>query len=338
MKSLLFSGFDPAFNLALEETLFQSMEETREDTFLLWRNGPSIIVGRHQNTVEEINEAFIAQSGLPVVRRTTGGGAVYHDTGNLNFSFLQYVGKGTIPDFKQFLEPVIEVLHALGVPAEMSSRNDITVEGRKISGSAKRRSGPCVLQHGTLMVDLDSSVLGNALTGNPDKYLSKGVASHKSRVANLREFLPEPLKSMEKEALVEHIAQKLLQSIAPTPYPLSPDILATAEKLAAEKYRSWEWNYGHSPAFTAKKRCRFPWGAVEVCLEVEKGLVTQCTIFGDFFSQQDGTREAVQQALTGIPHREDAFSAALAALPPPTLEDAFLGADKAELIEFLAKP
>lgn len=190
MLALRIDSLDPCFNLALEETLFNALEPGRPGWFLIWRNGPSIIVGRHQNTLEEINEDFVRAAGLSVVRRPTGGGAVYHDEGNINFSFLTVVDKNRPPSFADFLSPIVGALADLGVTARFSSRNDITVEGRKISGSAQRRSGSRMLHHGTMMVDLDAGILGKALTGNPDKYRSKGVASHKSRVANLREFLP----------------------------------------------------------------------------------------------------------------------------------------------------
>lgn len=175
MLALRIHSLDPAHNLALEECLFDSLKPGEPGWFLVWRNGPSIIVGRHQNTLEEIDEAFIRESGIPVVRRGTGGGAVYHDEGNLNFSFLTTISRNEKAEFAPFMRLMVDALGDLGIQAELSSRNDITVAGRKISGSAQRRSGQKLLHHGTMLVDLNMSVLGRALTATRTSTVPRGL-------------------------------------------------------------------------------------------------------------------------------------------------------------------
>lgn len=323
MLALRLDSLDSAFNLALEETLFHALRPGDPGWFLLWRNGPSIIVGRHQNTLEEINTDLVRTYGLPVVRRMTGGGAVYHDAGNLNFSFLMpSEGRGRL-DFKRFLRPVLTALAELGVTAAFSSRNDITVGGRKVSGSAQLRSSHGVLHHGTLLVHLDLDMLGAVLAGAPDKYTSKGVASIRSRVCNLAEVLPAGI-GMEglRDALTAHCAQGEGAVSAP--------VWEEARVLAARKYRSWNWNYGASPPFSERRRRRFPWGAVECRFDVRHGRIAGCRIYGDFFSQSDIGR--LETLLTGIPYTEAALREALG---DRELDDFFSGCDTAIMRAFL---
>ena len=191
MYALRLDSTDPAFNLALEETLFESLSPENPSMFLIWRNAPAVIIGCHQNTAEEVNEVFCREHGIAVVRRPTGGGAVYHDLGNVNFSFLVWVEKSRLAGFDEFMRPMVAALRDLGVDAAYTSRNDITVDGRKVAGTAQRRSGQRMLHHGCLLVDVDTSVLSGALAADPEKFHSKGVASHRARIANLREFLAD---------------------------------------------------------------------------------------------------------------------------------------------------
>ncbi len=286
MLGVLVKSTDPILNLALEDYLFNSLGPDDEGYFLLWHNEPSIIVGRHQNTLQEINQDLVRRYDLPVVRRMTGGGAVYHDLGNVNFSFLRPLGadeSGRI-DFAVFLRPILETLQGLGVRAEFSSRNDLICEGRKFSGSAQlRRSGQGVrrvLHHGTMMVNLDLDMLGAVLTGAPDKYLSKGVASIRSRVVNLAEFLTAGVGMDElKAALMQNCASGVVE--------LGVDVLNGARALAQQKYATQDWNYGASPPFTEQRRERFGWGLVECHIDVKGGYVEGIKIFGDFFAEAD---------------------------------------------------
>lgn len=330
MQALRIASLDPAHNLALEECLVDTLKPGDPGWFLIWRNGPSIIVGRHQNTLEEINEDFIRANGIPVIRRSTGGGAVYHDEGNLNFSFLTTLGRNEKAEFTPFMQLIVEALGDLGITAELSSRNDITVDGRKVSGSAQRRSGEKLLHHGTMLVDLDMSVLGRALTGNPDKYRSKGVASHRSRVANLREFMDPDL---DRSACLRMVTDAVIKRCSDGEAALSPELEARALALADTKYRSWDWNYGKSPAFSTSMRARFPWGAVDCRLDVKNGVVQSCRIFGDFFSSRDTAD--IEQTLIGARLTPEDIRAALARLPH-SLEEYFTGSNADEAAAFLA--
>lgn len=324
MLALRLDSLDPALNLALEETLFNALRPGDPGWFLLWRNGPSVIVGRHQNTLEEINADLVRRYNLPVVRRMTGGGAVYHDAGNLNFSFLMPAGGRGRLDFGVFLRPVLATLAEFGVAAAFSSRNDITVGGRKVSGSAQSRNSHAVLHHGTLLVDLDLDMLGAVLTGAPDKYISKGVASIRSRVCNLSEVLPSGVGMRElQSALAAHCAQG--EGVLPV------SILDAARDLAERKYRCWDWNYGASPPFSERRRQRFPWGAVECRFDVRRGRIAACRIYGDFFSQAD--IGALEARLTGIAYTEKDLTDALA---DQSLEEFFSGCDAPSMRAFLA--
>ena len=293
MKGFIIDSIDPAYNLAMEETLFESLSCVGEEYFLLWQNAPSVIVGCHQNTAEEVNEEYVKKHNIPVVRRMTGGGAVYHDLGNLNFSFLRYMERGEDTSFSRYILPIVEALKSIGIQAEMSGRNDMLVEGKKFSGNAQKKSGQKLLQHGTLLVSLDTSHLTEILTGNPDKYQSKGVASHKSRVANLIDFVPY----MEKEELMGKIKKVLMQFLTIEQVVISPELAQKAEVLVNTKYRTWEWNFGKSPAFEVKFRKRFSFGAIDFYANINRGKITTCRFYGDFFVHKD--IQEIERALQG---------------------------------------
>lgn len=302
MIGCIFSHTEAAFNLALEEVLFSRLTADSAGWFLLWQNAPAIIVGRHQNAHEEINPELCQRYGLDVVRRQTGGGAVYHDLGNLNFSFLVPDAERGPLDFARFLRPIQEVLHGLGVKAELSSRNDLTVDGLKISGSAQLRNKQGILHHGTLLFSLDLDMLGAVLTGAPDKFLSKGIASVRSRVTNISAHAPEGLT-------LAHMQAQLMEHCASYVGSVPQDMLEAAEALAATKYRTWDWNFGASPPFTHKWRHRFSWGALEVCYGVHKGHITSCRLFGDYFSQAEMAE--LEKLCVGLPYQRAALAEAL---------------------------
>jgi len=327
MRAISFPGTDAAFNLALEEVLFEALSPEQPGFFLIWRNAPSVIVGRHQNTAEEVDAAFCRDNGIRIVRRPTGGGAVFHDFGNVNFSFLLWVDKNRLSGFDEFMRPMVQALRDLGIDAEFSSRNDITVDGRKVAGTAQRRDGQRMLHHGCLLVDVDASLLSGALAVDPEKFRSKGVASHRARVANLREFLPAGLS---REECTARIVEAMTRRCAEGSMELPPELLARAETLAQEKYRSWEWTWGRSPRFTEKRRHRFSWGRLECMLDVKGGLIVSCQLCGDFFA----LREVAELEALLVGRRADAPSlrAALDGIP---VESWFMGAEREALLDFL---
>lgn len=291
------AGTDPYRNLALEEYLFLNLERG-ESALLLWQNGNTVVVGRHQNTEEEIDGAFASENGVKAVRRITGGGAVYHDLGNLNFSFIRDAGELGELDFSAFTRPVTEALEGLGVRAEPSGRNDMSIGGRKCSGSAQTVRGGRVLHHGTLLFDCDLEFMRRVLTVNREKLASKGVESVRSRVTNILEHLPVKTGITEfKAALLERLsAGGDAGEIA-----LSGTELEAVEALRREKYMTWEWNYGASPGYTARKERRFKNAGVTVLLEAKRGIIENIAIRGDFFGSRD--IEELEDLFRGAPLR-----------------------------------
>ena len=338
MYALRLPSLDPAFNLAFEEHLFRSLSPDHPGWLLLWQNGPSIIVGRHQNTAAEVNPDFVKERSLSVVRRMSGGGAVYHDQGNLNFSFLTPLRPGSpAPGFAAFLQPVVEALGTLGIKAEISGRNDLVVSGGgKCSGSAQLRSSGGILHHGTFLVDVNMDNLSLALAGDPEKYRSKGLASMRSRVANLAPLLGlaeqgAPCATPEDRAeAVNRIAEAVLARFGLEPLAPNPELIAAAAHLADARYRTWEWNYGRSPAFSERRVKRFPWGRVECCFDVQDGEIRECRFYGDFFAQEDTGK--LEIALRGVSRRPDLLRGKLQEHP---LQQYFSGCDREELLDFL---
>ena len=229
----------PQHNLALEEYLCRMAAREGCEFFMLWQNEPSIIVGRFQNTLEEINADFVRERGIHVVRRNSGGGAVYHDLGNINYSFVMADREGEF-NFAFFTEPIIRALRSLGANAELSGRNDIAIDGKKVSGGAQYRRGGILLHHGTLLFDSDLDVLSQALKVSQEKFRSKGVKSVRARVGNIRPFLPQADSVTDFIALLEGRIEGL------TPRELTPDDRTEVETLMKEKYATWDWNYGKS--------------------------------------------------------------------------------------------
>ena len=272
---------DPAFNLAAEQYVFDSLPRDRA-YFMLWQNDNAIIVGKYQNTFAEINEAYVKEHGIRVVRRLSGGGAVYHDLGNLNFTFIADAGTLSTLNFTIFCEPVIRTLAKFGVTAEVNGRNDMTIDGRKFSGNSQYLKQGRIMHHGTILFDSDLSVVSNALQVDESKFQSKASKSVRSRVTNVAAYLPTPISLPEfRSALLADIAQ----SAGGEAYVFSASDLAAIEKLRAERYGTWEWNYGFSPACTIERRARIEGcGTVEVRIGVSGGHISEMHFYGDFFS------------------------------------------------------
>lgn len=273
---------DPRYNLAFEEYVFNSVLPD-QTVLLLWRNSPSVIIGRFQNTYNEINMQFIEEKGINVVRRMTGGGAVYHDLGNLNYSFISQEHDKRI-DFKRFMLPVKTALEKMGIAAELSGRNDLLVDGKKISGNAQLNRNGRVLHHGTLLFDVNLEDMVQALNVDIAKMVSKGVQSIRSRVTNIREQLHEKI---DIQSFQTELLKSLFNNTKPEIYELSEKDRLAIRKIAEDKYSSWDWNFGKSPAFGVQKKGRFDFGSVEFNFDVQNGIIQQCRIFGDFFCNND---------------------------------------------------
>jgi lipoate---protein ligase len=295
---------DAYFNLAAEEFVFSQLDRQQE-YLLLWQNRNAIVVGLHQNTYEEINPDFVEQNNVQVVRRLTGGGAVYHDMGNLNFSFV-VDADGKAFNFRLLALPVIQTLNRLGVAAEFNGRNDLTIDGLKISGNAEMMKGDRLLHHGTLLFSSNLETLSAALKVKDDKIESKGIKSVRSRVTNIQDHLPDLTIDAFKDVLVAEISHSSRQIIE---YTFTEADRAAISKLREEKYGTWAWNYGKSPDYNIRKERRFSGGGLSLYMTVQKGLIQTFRIFGDFFGE--GELGKMEQRLVGVEMREGAIRAAL---------------------------
>ena len=295
---------DPAYNLAFEEYILQNYRQG--DILILWQNANSVIVGRNQNAEAEINRAFVEKHGIKVVRRNTGGGAVFHDLGNLNYSFITDADSLEKDTLRRFLDPVVAALRSMGLDAESSGRNDILVSGKKVSGTAQQLWKGRILHHGTLLFDADTSLLAGALNPDPTKYQSKGIASVRSRVGNIRDHLgtDSDIRSFWaaiKAALTEEGIEDLR---------LRESDIAAIRKLQAEKYDTWQWNFGKSPKFQMHNRRRHTGGLLDIHLSVEAGLISEIRIFGDFLALLPVSD--LEEVIEGCAYAESALTAALA--------------------------
>ena len=297
---------DPAFNLAFEQYILENKPEG--DWLMLWQNENTVVVGRNQLTAAEIDEAFVREHDIRVVRRMTGGGAVYHDLGNLNYSFITALGNAEELSIERFALPVCAALERLGVSAELSGRNDILAEGKKVSGVAQRIYKERILHHGTLLFDSNPDIIVAALRPDPKKFTSKSAKSVRSRVGNIRELLPTDMSIAQFwQAILRELSGEGFERYMPTAAELEK-----IERLADEKYRSWDWNFGHSPLYGFENSIRCPGGSLRVSMDVEKGIIKRLAFSGDYMALAGD--EAVVEALVGLPHERLAVEKALSAL------------------------
>ncbi|MDR1785442.1 MAG: lipoate--protein ligase [Spirochaetaceae bacterium] len=322
---------EPYFNLALEQYVFDCLSP-EDDYFMLWQNDNAIIIGKHQNTMEEINADFVVEHGIKVARRLSGGGAVYHDLGNLNFTFITGLREGSGGrgfDFRSFCEPIAEALREMGVEAEISGRNDMTIGGKKFSGNAQYVKGGRVMHHGTLLFDSNLDVVSQALKVAPEKVESKGVKSVRSHITNIKPFLPTPLSLGDFWAALE---RAMGSRFTLTPRELTQEDLAEVRRLRDEVYATWEWNYGFSPAYKVRKSRRVEGcGTIQVFMDIKRGgVIGGVEFYGDYFGNGD-SRE-VAHKLGGHRLMRRVLEKTLAGIDVPHY---FSGLDGATLIDIL---
>ena len=298
---------DAAWNLALEQYVFDELPRDR-DYLLLWRNENAVIIGKHQNTAAEINAAAVEAQGVQVVRRLSGGGAVYHDLGNLNFTFITDAPEDGDLNFGRFCRPVVSLLQRLGVEAELSGRNDMTIAGQKFSGNAQYLRAGRVMHHGTILFHSDLEAVARVLQSHPEKFLGKATQSVRSRVTNVR---PHLVQDMELADFRAALLASLLADVPHEEVVLTEADEAAIEELRRTRYDTWEWNYGYSPACAAVKAARIPGcGSVEAHLDIEEGVIRAVSFTGDFFSPY-GVERLCRQ-LQGVRPERSALTEALA--------------------------
>lgn len=284
MKYIVNKSNNPAYNIALEAYAFRELL-SEDEIFILWINEPAIIIGKHQNTIQEINKEYIDAHGIHVARRLSGGGAVYHDLNNLNYTIISNKSEEGAFDFKTFSQPVIETLADLGVKAEFTGRNDLEINGKKFCGNAQAYYKGRMMHHGCLLFDVDMTVLGDALKVSKDKIESKGIKSVRARVTNILDELPEKITVNE---FSDKILTKMKETYPDmTEYVLSEDELAKIQKSADEQFGNWDWVYGKAPEYTIERNVRYPAGKINTFANVEKSIIKNIKIYGDFFGIKD---------------------------------------------------
>ena len=318
MKYLINNSTDPYFNLAFDEYCLENIP-SEEPYFFLWRNRPAVIIGLNQNAYSEVNLDYLNSHGITLARRVTGGGAVYHDLQNMNYTII---GRNPSP------QPMVDALRSLGVPAELTGRNDIFVEGRKVSGYARRVSHDQEIIHGTLMYDVDLDTLTHVLDTPGSKMQAKGIASVKSRVANLKEYLPQ-FKSLDE---LQGALQEIL-SAGDGQMPLSAEQVAEVRRQADEKFSTWDFIYGHSHEADFRCKAKLSCGTVEADIRVDRGLIARLDFSGDFLF--DTPAQELAAKMTGLRYAPAEVKAFLATQPVSTY---FRGATPDDLAALLFKP
>lgn len=295
MRCLISENTEPSFNLASEEVL---LKLRTEDYFLLYRNAPSIVVGKHQNTLAEINLPYVEKNGIPVIRRISGGGTVFHDLGNLNFAFITSGREGELVDYKRHTQPIIEALKEMGLDVSLGKRNEILLGKRKISGTASHVFKKRVLHHGTLLFSSRMDDLSRALKVKSGKFEDRAVKSVRSEVTNISEHLVHKIEVNDfKKLLFDSILDSMEGAMK---YQYNEEDLNEITKLKKDKFSTWEWNFGYSPRYQFTKALRFGDGEIALHMNVEKGIIQEVSIKGDFLGSKD--IHALEDVLVGTIH------------------------------------
>ena len=304
MNLILNPFHEPAFNLALEEYL---LTRTRLELIMLWRNSKAVIIGSNQNAAQEIDADYVRERGIAVVRRQSGGGAVFHDLGNINFTIIHAAADGSFGGYAAFTAPVCDYLKTLGVDAQFGGRNDLVIDGQKFCGNAQAMKCGRIMHHGCILFDADFADLAGALKPSAGKMESKGVKSVRSRVTNVSAHLKEPMSAQQ---FLEGLADYFRANVAGLrEYALTSGDISAARALADEKYSSWDWNFGKSPPYNWGNAKRYSFGGVDVRLSVKAGVIESAAFSGDFFGVLD--RSGLEDALRGVRHEKSALRGAL---------------------------
>ncbi|MBR3502819.1 MAG: lipoate--protein ligase [Clostridia bacterium] len=282
---------DIFYNLSAEH-YFAAQKKLGDTAFLIWRTTPTLVVGKYQNTLEEIRQDYADRHGIQVARRLSGGGTVYADRGGWMFTFIQPDDTAEI-SFRQYTQPIVDALRALGVPAGFNGRNDLMIEGRKFSGNAQYKLAGSTVHHGTLMFDVDIEQMVAATTVADEKIISKSIHSVRERVTNIADHLKTP---MDAEAFKQHLIRFVMGENGARYEPDEAD-RAEISRFAREKLATWDWRYGKNPKFSITRANRFPGGRIEFRLEVKDGLIAGAAVSGDFFAGEKA--DGLAAALTG---------------------------------------
>ena len=265
-------SYTPAVNLAYEE-YFLKVRELENDLFMLWRNEPAVVVGHFQNIQEEVNSGFAQAHHIHIIRRISGGGAVYQDLGNLCFSFVLHDVRPKVFDKSSYVRPLVEALAQLGIHADVTARNDLRIDGKKFSGNAMALHKDRLLFHGTLLFETELDVLEDVLSGPQSGIVSKAVKSLRSSVTNLKEHLPE---TMDIVQFKKRLKDLLSANTSAVEYILSREDLYSIQKLAKTKYESWDWNFGNNPGSIIHRSRQLIDGVLEIDLQLDKGCIRAC--------------------------------------------------------------
>ena len=298
---------DPYFNLASEEYLLKCRSE---EIFLLYRNSPAIVVGKHQNTLAEINLSFVQEHSIPVARRISGGGTVFHDLGNLNFAFITNERDGELVNYKKATRPVIEAMAHMGLDVQLGKRNELLLNGLKISGTASHVYKQRVLHHGTLLFSSQMEHMDNALNTGGSRFADRAVKSVRSKVTNIRDHLAEAIEMEEFQTrLFEAVSSELEGAVH---YQYTAHDQDEIRKLSETRFSTWEWNFGYSPKYQFTKSLLFDSGRVDLHMNVEKGVIREVKIEGDFISEK-GIRP-LEELITGSIHDPETLRSRLSAI------------------------